>query len=103
MGWNICAEVLSLPRGISISLYGGDAPHIGAVAVLSPEGEIILSQFSGHKEGEICQAWALSLKQRGIMPAVIHAGIHYDQLSKAGIQQVLQTSDQLLNEVLASL
>lgn len=99
----ITVQVLHFSKGVSVSLFGGHAPHIGAVAVLSPEGETFLTQFSGHKEGEICQSWALMLKQKGITPAVVQAGIHYDQLTPEGIKQVMKITDRLFYDVLSTL
>lgn len=95
----IFADVIVLDEGVHISVYGGDKSHIGAIAVLSLDGEISLIEFPEHKEGIICENWAKKLKQIGIMPAVIEAGIHYDDLSKEEIREVLLVTDQLLLQI----
>ena len=96
----IIADVRLLAHDISISIYGGDLPHIGAVAVLCPTGEISLTEFPRHKESVICEQWITTLKQLGFTSAVIHAGIHYDNICKNEINDILVLSKQLLEKVI---
>lgn len=100
-GRNIIAQVLQLPQGVHISLYGGDLPHIGAVGIVDQEGHCNVTQFSGHKEGVICKKWTSALSDAGFRPAVVEAGIHYDRLDKNSIEAVIDITNKLLNEVLA--
>lgn len=102
-GAEITAEVLRLEQGLHVSLYGGELPHIGAVSVASPGGELTTHQFPGHKEGVVSENWAKALSQAGYRPAVVEAGIHYDHLSREGIAAVVELSGQMLNEVLKKL
>lgn len=99
----IAAEVVITEGGVQIGLYGGDRPHIGAVGVLDPEGQITVRQFETHQEGCLCRSWCKALAQRGIQPAVVAAGVHYDAASRDEISQVLTLCAELQNEVLEKL
>lgn len=99
-GREITASVLRLEEGVHVSVFGGSRPHIGAVSVVSPEGEITTQQFPGHRDAAVSARWAEALAGAGYRPAVVEAGIHYDQLSREGIDAVLALSEELLVEVL---
>ncbi len=96
---DIVAQALVLDEGVHISLYGGDLTHIGAVGVVDPEGNRSVTQFPGHREGVICERWCAALSAANIRPAVMEAGIHYDDLDRSGIQTVLALTDGLLDEM----
>ena len=102
-GRDIVAQVLQLPQGVHVSLYGGDLPHIGAVGLVTPEGDCTITQFPDHKEGVVCEKWITALSAIGYCPAVVVAGIHYDELDRKGIAAVLAVTDDLLNRTLAIL
>lgn len=87
--------------GVFVQIYGGDFPHIGAAGTVSPEGEITVSEFSGHREGIICREWAESLSLACLIPAVIGAGIHYDGLDRDGIREVLSAVEEMREGILA--
>lgn len=103
MGKPIRVQVLYLPAGIHVGVYGGDLPHIGAVSVADPKGQISTIQFPGHRDGAVSTRWAEALAERGKLPAVVEAGIHYDNMSREGISAVLETTEQMLQKVLAQL
>ena len=96
----ITADIHMLSNDISVSIYGGDFPHIGAVAVLTPTGEISVLEFPHHKEGIVCELWITTLKQLGFTSAVVHAGIHYDNICKNEINDILALNKQLLEKVI---
>ena len=99
-GRDITALVLQTEEGVSVTLWGGDRPHIGAVGVADPDGKVTVTEFPGHKEGVVCEKWTAALAAAGYTPAVVTAGIHYDGLDKAGIEAVLILTDELLAETL---
>ena len=100
LGKPMCLEAVLFDHQLSLLLYGGDAPHIGSAAVLSPDGSISVQTFPGHREDVICSAWAKALLQAGWKAAVISAGIHYDGLDRAGIRTVLDEADAILQRFL---
>lgn len=99
----VTAAVTQLDQGVQVTLFGGELPHIGAVSIVSPAGEITTQQFPGHKEGILSESWAAALSDAGYRPAVVAAGIHYDHLSREGIAAVVDLSAQLLDETLKTL
>ncbi len=103
MGREITARVIQLPKGIQVTLSGGDLPHIGAVSIAEPDGNISTNQFPSHREGGIAAEWAAALVNAGLAPAVVAVGIHYDNLSREGIAAVVQETQAMLAEVLARL
>lgn len=102
-GKEICAFVLRLPEGIHISLYGGDLAHIGAVGIVDPSGCCSVTEFSRHREGVVCERWASAFADAHLCPAVVEAGIHYENLDSPGIQAVLELTDGLLEEAVRRL
>lgn len=102
-GKDVTAQVLVLPPGIHVSLFGGDLPHIGAVSIAGTEGLIHTEQFPGHREGVVSSQWAAKLSEAGYAPAVAEAGIHYDRLDHEGIERVLKLAEDMLKQVLDEL
>lgn len=102
-GRDITALVLQTENGVSVTLWGGDRPHIGAVGVAGPDGEYTVTEFPGHREGVVCEKWTAALAAAGCLPAVVTAGIHYDGLDQAGIKAVLTLTDEMLAEALLHL
>ena len=100
-GKPVTAEVTRLSDCFNVLIYGGDKPHVGAVGIATPNGEITISEFPGHREGIVCREWVDSFLKSGMIPAVICAGIHYDGLDKAGIDSVLDSSAEMLTEILS--
>lgn len=103
LGRTVTAEVLCLEGGIHVSIYGGDLPHIGAVSVVSPDGVCSTVEFPGHRDGAVSERWAKALSSAGYCPAVVEAGIHYDNLSRQGIADVLSLTDKMLDDTLGLL
>ena len=99
----LTARVQAVDGGVRAEVYGGTRPHIGAVSIAGPEGDITTTQFPTHRDGAVSARWAEALAAAGLRPAVVLAGIHYDGLSPEGISLVLADSEGLLQEVLAQL
>ena len=98
-GREIAVEVLLLKPGVHVSIYGGDAPHIGAVAIIDPAGSLMVNEFPGHRDGVICRHWADRFNAERFHPAVIECGIHYDGITREGIQEVVSVTDDMLEVV----
>ena len=111
--YDISASVKLIGPDVLVAIWGGEKPHIGAVAMAQPRPSLkdpgvtssTASVFSyvGHKEDEIAKSaaeiLAASLKTR----VVVTAGIHWDNLSSAGIQRVIQNSQILLDLIMEKL
>ncbi len=85
---------------LHVSVFGGDRPHIGAVSILSPDGNIQTLCFDGHRDDTVSAIWIEALKSAGVHAGVVEAGIHYDAITKDGIASVLEACDKLLSGVL---
>ena len=103
MGAPITAHAICLPSGIQVTVYGGTLPHIGAVSVAGPQGDITTRQFPTHKDGVVSEKWARALLDAGCCPTVVTAGIHYDDLSRDQIDQVVALTIEMLAELLDTL
>ena len=103
MGASITTHVVCLPNGLQVMVYGGTLPHIGAVSVVDSQGNITTQQFPTHKDGVVSERWARILSKTGYCPAVVTAGIHYDDLSREQIDQVVALTDDMLGESLHTL
>lgn len=99
----IAADATITDSGVQIGLFGGDKPHIGAVGILDPAGKIMVTQFETHREGILCQQWCEALAKAGCIPAVVSAGVHYDNASKEEIEQIVQLCHELLKDMLDNL
>lgn len=102
-GKPIRAQMTVTDSGVQVSLFGGDKPHIGAVGIVDPAGRITVTQFEDHREGILCQQWCEAFAKNGHIPAVVLAGVHYDNASKEEIVQIMEWCKKLLTECLKRL
>ncbi|MBI2304852.1 MAG: hypothetical protein HYU86_08935 [Chloroflexi bacterium] len=82
----IKAVAVRTADGISVTLTGGDIPHIGAVAVAVPRpsltgdgsisATVSLITLIGHKDDEVARPAAQRLARALNQPVVVAAGIH---------------------------
>lgn len=96
-------------KDLSISIYGGHTPHIGAVAlgVSRPSlkdptlssSSVSLITVTGHKEDEIVRKVASKLSSSLQATVCVCAGIHFDDLKYEDIQAmeilILQMTSEL--------
>lgn len=98
-----------------VCCFGGDKPHIGAVAVahprpslndpreLSASANIIC--ISGHREDELARSASLKLCRDLGCTVTVVAGMHWNDIDKEGISQVVANVEKLigwLQELLAN-
>lgn len=102
-GKSITAELAVTNCGMQVGLFGGDKPHIGTVGILDPAGKTTVIQFEEHREGVLCQQWCEALAKAGRIPAVMSAGVHYDNVSKEEIVQIVRLCNELLKDMLDNL
>ena len=103
LGRQIFARATLFPKGVHVSLFGGDLPHIGAVTVITPEGEEETTLFPTHRDDVVSRRWGERLKDEGFLPAVVEVGIHYDGLTKEDIESVIRATDLLLERLLSKM
>lgn len=100
LGRAIRATVLRTPEGIQILVAGGDRPHIGAVCVMDPLGNMTSHCFPGHRDDAVAEKWAAEIYKKAHAAVAVSAGIHYDRISHEQIRLILNTTDALLHTVL---
>lgn len=104
--WDISATVHFIGKDLLVAIWGGDTPHIGAVAAAQPrpslkDPEVVSASTSvicyvGHKEDSLAKAASEYLAATFNTRVVVTAGIHWDNLTDEDIGQILKNSDVLL-------
>ncbi|KIX12529.1 hypothetical protein [Dethiosulfatarculus sandiegensis] len=94
-------------------IQGGEAPHIGAVAMAQPRPSLAdpnkvsattsVFAYVGHKEDMLAQKAAQTLASALNTRVVVTAGAHWDNLDSAGIKKVMANFNDLLGVVLQGL
>ncbi len=108
--YNLSAGVRLIGEDVLVAIWGGEKPHIGAVAVAQPrpslkDPEVTSATASviclmGHKEDELAKASAEILAAALKTPVVVTAGIHWDNLDPEGIRRIIQNSEILVEMIL---
>ncbi len=111
--YNLSASVRLIGEDVLVAIWGGEKPHIGAVAVAQPrpslkDPDVTSSSASviclvGHKEDELAKAAAEILAAALKTQVVVTAGIHWDNLAPKGIQHVVRNTETLVEMILARL
>jgi hypothetical protein len=107
---NLTASVRLIGEDVLVAIWGGEKPHIGAVAVAQPrpslkDPAVTSSSASviclvGHKEDELAKAAAEILAAALKTQVVVTAGIHWDNLTPEAIQRVVRNSQILVDKIL---
>lgn len=111
--YDLWASVRQIGPDLLVAIWGGEKPHIGAVAMSQPrpslkDPEVTSSTASvfayvGHKEDELAKAAAEILAAALKTNVVVTAGIHWDNLPPEGIQRVIRNSEILVDMILTKL
>ena len=94
-------------------MWGGDRPHIGAVAAAHPRPSLAdparrsatasALVFSGHREDAIAKNAAERLASVLGANAVVTAGLHWDSISPEGIERARMNSEAATEMLLCEL
>ena len=108
--YNLSASIRLIGEDVLVAIWGGEKPHIGAVAVAQPrpslkDPEVTSSSASvicrvGHKEDDLVKAAAEILAAALETYVVVTGGIHWDNLAPEGIQHVVRSSEILVDKIL---
>lgn len=98
--------------GLSVNLLGGDAPHIGAVAVALPRASLVrrgrrsattsVLAIVGHKDDAVARSMADALARHLGVTVVVTAGIHIARARPADIAAVLRNARAATKAILAT-
>ena len=108
--YNLSASVRLIGDDVLVAIWGGEKPHIGAVAVAQPrpslrDPEVTSSSASvfclvGHKEDELAKAAAEIMAATLETHVVVTAGLHWDNLAPEAVQQIITNSEILVDMIL---
>jgi hypothetical protein len=102
----ISAHGQYIGNDLHIVITGGEQPHVGAVAVGSQSADekdgvrVALITVPGHKEDEVVEKAARRLARQLGITVLVAAGMHWDDIDKKGIAQVLENADHLTEKIL---
>jgi hypothetical protein len=104
--YQISAHGQYIGNDLHLVITGGEQPHVGAVAVGTqalgePDGiHVSLITVPGHKEDVVVEKAARRLARQLGITVLVAAGMHWDEIDKKGIDQVLVHADQLTERIL---
>lgn len=96
----ICMECNILDNGIHVLLVSKRHGHVGAVSHMEPGGELQTIQFPTHKDAVVSELWTRKLCQQLQRPVTVCCGIHYDSITREQIQQIVDCTKEILDELL---
>jgi hypothetical protein len=109
-GFLVEAMLQRLGGDLLVSLWGG-AAHIGAVAMAQPRPSLAdpgrpsatasVFCYVGHKEDDVVKEVSERLASELGCRVVVAAGLHWDRLGAAGIEQVMRNIRALAREMVA--
>jgi len=104
------ASVKEIGKDLLVAIWGGDSPHIGAVAIAQPRPSLrdkdtisataSVFCFLGHKEDLIAKEAAERIASALNTNVVATAGIHWDYIDEAGITCVMENSRELVGMII---
>ncbi len=106
-------SVFPTDNGIAVILVGGDAPHVGAMAIsiprpstadrrrVSPSTSVYC--VVGHKDDELARAVAAALCRKLNAVVAVVAGVHIDRATPVEIRAVLRNGERAVARILALL
>lgn len=88
---------------LSVTLLGGETPHIGAASLAFFQDDTVQVQTSvipGHKEGAMTHDYAQKLASLFKCTVLVNAGIHIDRAAPQEIELLCQNAEALFQRLL---
>jgi len=104
-------DIIKLGEDYNISLYGGDKAHIGSVVLAIPRESLTGQGISvtssvlncmGHKDEVLAKMFAEKTAISKQAKVVCACGVHIDDINEEQLQNIIEMSKELLQDVLAS-
>ena len=96
MNCDIAVYCQQLDYGYEIRIFGGHRSHVGSVTVVDGQGALQTITLPGHKEDIITRQWTSQIWEITRQPVSVLAGVHYDDLKKEQLMEVIRILDKLL-------
>lgn len=107
------AEAVRIGPDILVYVWGGERPHIGAVAAAQPRPSLAdpeatsatasVLTYVGHKEDDVAKHMAEAIAARCNTNVVVTAGIHWDDLPADGVRTVIERCREITEKLIAGL
>ena len=107
--YQLHATAMLIGDDLLVAIWGVTRPHIGAVAVALPRPSIADPQITsstssvftllGHKEDAIVKMVSERLSSQLEKNVVVTAGIHWDNLTKEAIEEIVQNCRKLADQI----
>ena len=107
---SIALHALRMGNDLLVGIYGGDRPHIGAVAVgvpgpLGVNGEARTAETSvialpGHREDRVARDAAQRVALETGVVVSVSCGIHLDAITAEEIERVCELVEELTGELI---
>ncbi|SDO59465.1 prenylated flavin chaperone LpdD [Desulforhopalus singaporensis] len=111
-GYSVFAQCRRMGRDFLVAVWGGE-PHIGAVAMAQPRPKLqepnkisataSVFCYVGHKDDEVAKIMAEKIAADLNTRVVVAAGMHWDNLTRCGLRQVLSNVEELTLQVIGEL
>ncbi len=108
--YRVRADAAEIGADLVVKVYGGEKPHVGAVAVAIPrpslaDAGVVSSTVSvitltGHKEDDLAKMMAGKLSATLNRITVLTAGIHTDNITSEGIKIFEENAVRILEHLL---
>ena len=104
----LTAEAKWIGKSLSVMIYGGDVPHVGAVSVAYPSksqfrdaSTVTVSTLSlpGHKDFVVSGPLAERLAKALDTPVVVTVGVHIDNASSQDLETVVAEIESMADEL----
>ena len=108
--YNIEAFVKEVGQDLLVAMWGGERPHIGAVAVAQPRPSLKDNKlrsatasvfcYPGHKDDIVAKEAAEKISSALNTNVTVSAGIHWDDIDEEGIKTVIENSRLLVKMII---
>lgn len=95
-------SICGMGKDIQALLTGGDA-HAGGTALAAPNTPVQVLSLPGHRDAELACRLAQGLADSLGCAVCVTAGIHYDNITRAEIEECRRLTDALLHSALERL
>ena len=108
--YNLEAFVKKIGQDLLVAIWGGERPHIGAVAVAQPRPSLRDNRlrsatasvfcYPGHKDDIIAKEAAEKISSALNISVTVTAGMHWEGIDEAGIKDAIANSRHLVKMII---
>lgn len=90
-------------NGISLTIFGGERPHIGSIVLATPVATgvtISVINVTGHRDEVVAREAATRIAEKLDKITAVTAGIHIEDAGKTEIDQLVTNTERLVGKLL---